>query len=401
MHVPQNLAHLIAPISEAQFFAEYYGKKPLYVPAAAPDKFADILDWAGFAAMLSQQRIWSPQSLQLFLDGKQIAPAEFFSRPATFEDSVPPVLDFSKLAPFLQRGASLVANNAGSLNAGLRAVAHMLQQQLQGKVLVNIYGSHLSAKGQGHAAFSTHFDVHDVFVLHLAGEKTWHIYERHFADPIAHPFYMTLPPEFHKAHCGALTQNITLRAGDFLYLPRGTYHDALATESHALHATFGLSPFVGLDMLAVLLDRAAQEPAFRAALAQPLPHKPEQLAQQMAYLGDALALFCREPATMQRVQQAMAQFKYAYHDITLPLAAVSYRLLNQHVVVQREAQIAKLTDGKNTATIPLAFADAAEWVLQQNIFSETQFMAAHANISATECHEILKHLAAMGLIALV
>ena len=68
------------------------------------------------------------------------------------------------------------------------------------KLQANLYLS--SQKRQG---FQVHFDTHDVFAVHVMGEKTWMVYEGHSASPIAHPLFENLPPNRHekvRAACG-------------------------------------------------------------------------------------------------------------------------------------------------------------------------------------------------------
>src|SRR5690606_26155707 len=133
--------------------------------------------------------------------------------------------DPAKVKAWLRRGASMVCNDIDQLTPELRAVASPLETSLNAKGQANLYCS-----WKAHPAVRTHFDTHEVFAVHVAGRKTWKLYGRSIDDPIAHPYFKSLPQEYHNTHRGPLTQEVTLEPGDLLYLPRGWYHDALATS---------------------------------------------------------------------------------------------------------------------------------------------------------------------------
>jgi len=81
----------------------------------------------------------------------------------------------------------------------------------------NSYNSPASST-QGRSAFNYHWDDHDAFVLQTEGVKTWTVCEKNFPLP---PSVMMDYQEFN-LDC----QNLTMTAGDVLYLPLGTVHKA-------------------------------------------------------------------------------------------------------------------------------------------------------------------------------
>ena len=89
--------------------------------------------------------------------------------------------------------------------------------------------------------FAVHHDTHDVFVLQVAGEKHWRVYDPLLELPLKHQRWSTSLGE-----PGPAVLELTLRAGDTLYLPRGWLHDALTSETDSLHVTVGVNvPHVG------------------------------------------------------------------------------------------------------------------------------------------------------------
>ena len=86
------------------------------------------------------------------------------------------------------------------------------------------------------------------------GEKVWNIYEKIEDAPINHPVFRISSEERIK-RAGKLIDQVTLRPGDLLYIPRGQYHDALASKNGAIHVAFGLTYFKPIDLMSSLWEK--------------------------------------------------------------------------------------------------------------------------------------------------
>ncbi len=53
-----------------------------------------------------------------------------------------------------------------------------------------------------------------------------------------------------------------MNVGDLLYLPRGRFHDALATEGPSIHISIAVSEPKGLDFINLVMDQAVADPLF-------------------------------------------------------------------------------------------------------------------------------------------
>ena len=157
------------------FMAEYEGKKPLHLKGAA-DKFAKVMSMVPFERSFGPGHdLVAGQSLMLVLDKEQV-PAQSLLRSlhgrarrrAGASDPIP-----AKVKDYLQKGATMVANDIDHLSAGLTAFSRKRwSRRSAAKVQGNLYCS--SKRRQG---FAAHFDTHDVYAVHVEGTKTWHIYE--------------------------------------------------------------------------------------------------------------------------------------------------------------------------------------------------------------------------------
>ena len=111
-----------------------------------------------------------------------------------------------------------------------------MEEALGGKVQANLYLS--SKRKQG---FRAHFDFHDVFAIHVMGEKTWTVFKGMAEHPIKHPVFEGWPKERHEQLKGELWREVRMSPGDLLYLPRGQYHYALADDG-PVRTSPGASP---------------------------------------------------------------------------------------------------------------------------------------------------------------
>ena len=98
------------------------------------------------------------------------------------------------------------------------------------------------------AAFPTHYDDHDVFIIQLQGRKHWTIYGGHERFPIARQSDSvdvdSLPPR---------VAQLSLSPGDILYIPRGAYHDAHTETDLSIHITLGIFALTWLDVACTFL----------------------------------------------------------------------------------------------------------------------------------------------------
>src|SRR5215217_5124487 len=252
-----TLDELLHPITTAQFFAEYDGRKPLYIPAGSEDRKREILTWAAFNGVLGQSTVWTAQNLRLMRDHVPVPADQYCDR---IVGNGMPIMRVApaKVDMFLSAGASLVANDVLYLHPPLTAIGRTLSETFAAQIGANVYCSF-----EGVRAFGTHFDYHDVLVVHTEGEKVWNLYANQAPNPIDPIPDTAESRRWFEQSRGALLQQVTMRPGDVLYLPRGWYHDALASDGASLHVTFSITPMYGRSLLSLLDNAAMQDPRFR------------------------------------------------------------------------------------------------------------------------------------------
>jgi hypothetical protein len=266
--------------------AEYWERAPLHVQRDTPGYFADLYD----VADVEESLVTGARELDRFAlvrAGSEQAPLEDYvgTSPAIRWRSTgkPPTahVDARKVAGLLGRGYTLVIKDAALLSARLQRSCNRLQRALGAFVGANVYFTPPGAQG-----LDRHHDTHDTLTVQIEGTKTWRVYA-----PL-----VQLPLESQPLHRGThvlplqLEREVTLAAGETLYLPRGYAHEAVATTGRALHVTFALAPLRAIDLLHATLDVAAErDVALRRSLPVGWQTDPEFAAAFAAEHGPRLA----------------------------------------------------------------------------------------------------------------
>jgi hypothetical protein len=96
-------------------------------------------------------------------------------------------------------------------------------------------GSNSYYTPRGTQGFAPHYDDVDIFVVQTEGAKRWRLYPPRSKNEI---LPSVSSPNFSQEEIGEPIMDVLLRAGDFLYAPRGTIHQCVASKEEAsLHVT--------------------------------------------------------------------------------------------------------------------------------------------------------------------
>jgi Lon protease-like protein len=165
------------------------------------------------------------------------------------------VLDVA--AEELGAGATLRVRDLQRADPDLLAFVHSIQETFAATAQINLYLTPARQEG-----FPPHFDITDVFIVQIAGSKSWRIHSD-YADRKPLPTADTPWEPQHYRPIGA-AEELTLRTGDVLYIPRGEMHSAATLDDDSMHLTIGLAALTYADLLAAALARVAkQDLAFR------------------------------------------------------------------------------------------------------------------------------------------
>lgn len=243
MNTTSKLVRVLGPVTETDFFENYWEQNPLHVSRSSTDQFAPLLTLEAIECALSTQPLFFP-SVQLTQSNQTIEVSEY-------ADESRRILPH-RLIERHHEGASIVISQAHEIVTSLANFRRDIQNELKLRCQTNVY---LSPPGQ--QGFNAHFDSHDVFILQVAGTKIFNFYDGGIELPYQHDGFQA------GTHTvGALSQSIALEPGDTLYIPRGVMHDAVATEQTSLHITLGVYANtlrdVLMEMVKHLTDKDSQ-----------------------------------------------------------------------------------------------------------------------------------------------
>jgi bifunctional lysine-specific demethylase and histidyl-hydroxylase NO66 len=288
-------------------FAEHYwGHAPLLTRASdLPAPFSDLLDADAVDELVSRRGLRTP-FLRMAKEGT-VLPAARFTRGGGAGASIADQAADDQVLAHLGDGATLVLQALHRTWPPLVDFGTRLSAELGHPVQINAYIT--PPQNQG---FAPHYDVHDVFVLQVAGRKHWRIHQPVVTDPLAEQTWERRRDQVaRRAAEDAPLIDTVLEPGDALYLPRGTIHAASALGATSIHLTVGVHPITRHQLVRHLLEVAQNDPELRASLPVGVDlADPSVLAPHLAATLDALRRYLDEDSTdvvARRVGRSLRQ----------------------------------------------------------------------------------------------
>jgi bifunctional lysine-specific demethylase and histidyl-hydroxylase NO66 len=241
------LDFMIAPLSRAGFFAQYYEKD--YYRTASMPQVGQLLSIDRIDEILSDSEL-PPSALTMSQSGSPVPPSEY-----TYASGV---IDRGAVLDNFRNGATIVMPQLHFADARLYTFCLALEREFGARIQTNIY---LTPKGN--SGFGVHFDDHDVFVMQVSGRKKWEIYGQRDGLPFR-------GENFRKDHDdpGDLRETFILEPGECLYVPRGMAHRAETEGDDAsLHITVGILVQTWAEfMLEAVAEASLRLPELRQSL---------------------------------------------------------------------------------------------------------------------------------------
>ncbi len=255
--VPRAL-DLVAAVDPVEFADQYWSNRPLLSRADQLPP-GDLFDAAAVDELISRRGLRTP-FLRMAKEGDVIAPARYTRSGGAGAGVTDQVAD-DKVLALMAEGATLVLQGLHRTWPPLVEFAARLSAELGHPVQINAYIT--PPENQG---FAAHYDVHDVFVLQVAGRKHWTIHAPVFVDPLReHNWEHRRVAVAARAAEPPLIDTV-LAPGDALYLPRGYLHSAAALGETSIHLTIGVHPITRHQLVQQLVQTAKADPALRASL---------------------------------------------------------------------------------------------------------------------------------------
>jgi hypothetical protein len=352
--------------SATEFAARYWGRAPLLSRRSdLPGGFDDLLDAHAVDELVSTRGLRTP-FVRMAKDGTVLDRRKFTRSAgagATIDDQVADDRVLAELAG----GATLVLQALHRTWPPLVGFGTRLASELGHPVQINAYVT--PPQNQG---FAPHYDVHDVFVLQVAGRKRWTIHAPVVTDPLDNQPWEQHRDAVARRAGEAPLIDTELEPGDALYLPRGTIHSAKALGETSIHLTVGIHPLTRYHLVRHLLERAQQEPQLRTSLpvgvdlsdpAVLAPHLGETLAALTAHLADADAPSAAQAlgVTLQRQTRPAPIGPLSQLDAALDVVPDSPLRLREGLRATVQGEAIRLVD--RTISVPAAALDAVKLIV--------------------------------------
>jgi 50S ribosomal protein L16 3-hydroxylase len=281
-----GLAALLAPVSVEQFLAHHWPEKPLLVHEGAKARLAHFA-CATLKDVSSLCKAWRfPISVNL---------------PDKDDEYSSITVEPGQAERLYRNGMTISIGNVDAIIPKLAPWKHAMFDDLDFQPeLTALVGARYIVYASPHGrGTSAHFDQNSNFVIQLAGKKRWRMApNRHVRYPTARhtmntgdvspelgeyleeDFPRAMPPD---------AEEIELRPGSLLFVPRGYWHETLAEgESLSLNFTFGSPTFA--DLLLLHIGRRLRKlPHWRVAANGLRSAHPRQRESVRAALVDNLA----------------------------------------------------------------------------------------------------------------
>jgi len=259
------LARLIA-VDRDQFASQYWGQQPLLSPAGdlPTGRFSELLDADAIDELVSERGLRTP-FLRVAKNGATLTDRAF-TAPGGVGAGIADQVSDDKLVRLFADGSTLVLQALHRVWPPILEFCQRLAAELGHPIQANAYVT--PPQNQG---FSAHYDVHDVFVLQIEGEKRWLIHPPVLESPLRDQPWADRKAQVEKRAQEPPLIDAVLRPGDCLYLPRGYLHAATALGGVTTHLTLGIHVWTRYALAEQVMHQALQtlaaNPAVRGSLA--------------------------------------------------------------------------------------------------------------------------------------
>lgn len=384
-----DFATLIAPLDVRGFETEYWNRQPVVIRGNADSERSGLLDWPRLNAMLQIRPYWTTERMKLVLDSKPIDP-DFYMEDLGGRRLASP----ARVETMLAVGASLVADMVEEIDPHIARLTAMLADRFGARTGANVYASF-----QGVQAFASHCDLHDVFAVQCAGAKRWRIYRNRADNPIEGLTGEGAQAQIDAAK-GPVLMDVTLQAGDLIYIPRGFFHDAVATDTSSLHLTISVAPAWGTLLFNFVEELARAESGFRAYLPDARVDDGAALRAALEPLGERLSELVKSRGMEERIAQWQRRFHRPVSSPSLPVRPKPSQLARTqqvgHLVDNSEGAVIVTRSGHSESVGVLS--DAAGYILSRPAVLREEIRARFDHHPPQELDSLLDRMVQLGLL---
>jgi lysine-specific demethylase/histidyl-hydroxylase NO66 len=247
-----------------QFATDAWGRRPWLSRAGdLPRNFDDLLTLHDIDEIVAVRGLRSP-FVRMAKDGVVLAPRHFTASGGAGAE-ITDLLSSERVFAEMMDGATLILQALHRTWPPLIEFVTRLAAEIGHPVQANAYVTPARSRG-----FDPHYDVHDVFVLQVAGGKAWRAWTPTLELPLPAQPGRPRTGGHEGFHDQAPVFEATLAPGDALYLPRGWVHVADSLGEVSAHLTIGVHPVTRFDVVQSMASLLAHDVSLRQQLPIPL-----------------------------------------------------------------------------------------------------------------------------------
>ncbi|MEA5503555.1 cupin domain-containing protein [Halotia wernerae UHCC 0503] len=231
-----SLEDLLQPIDLETFLKKYWEQKPLHISGEGRKDYKNIFSIQDLDTLLRYNNTHFIPTFNIIKNGTQVPQMNNPSQRDAFET--------------YSQGNTLLVGSMHNRWKSIGLLCRNFELTLRHPTGATIVTSPNEVQG-----LSRHFDGVDVFVIQLEGEKYWQIYNPLESLPL-NVDGDSLPAD---TLLDSPLQEVHMRAGDLLYIPRGFPHQAFTKETTSLHLSICVNVIHWKDLIAEVLSIASEQ----------------------------------------------------------------------------------------------------------------------------------------------
>lgn len=246
------LKKLLGTTSFNHFFERYWERQHLFVRASAPGTYEEILSLPELDAFLSRNDVRYP-TLKIVKSGRNVPLGEYSRQLKIGAYTSDGLIDMDLVADAYRNGGTVVVQLMEKSFASVAAFSNALGSFFLTSVAVHGFLTPPGAQGLG-----AHYDTASAFLIQLRGSKRWRFYGLKIEAPAPDQTFNSNDPI-----SGEPIEEITLKAGDVVYIPRGLPHEGVTLDEESLHLTVVLATKTWSEILSCVLQQCQNAAQFR------------------------------------------------------------------------------------------------------------------------------------------
>jgi len=227
---------LVAPVPASSFLRDSWEREVLHVARDDPDHYGSLFTLDDLDRLLAETAL-PATNLNLARDGVPLDQGEY---------AVGGFVDMARVLSLHNEGATIILRSMEQWHRGLDRLTRAAAREFESVAQANVY-----ATPPANRSTPPHWDTHDLLILQVVGEKVWRLYDAEHALPLARERFRD---DVHSV--GPRREEVLVRPGDLLYLPRGTIHEPQA-DSYSIHVSLGIAPTRIADVIEEVVRLAA------------------------------------------------------------------------------------------------------------------------------------------------